>query len=213
MTTIRRFFLYFLFFSNATLSYAQFYTVTKKREYKVISVDLNKAAKEMNAEKIPQIKSSGTKTDSAGTITKQLLHLPLEKIEVNSYYGYREDPFTKKREFHYGIDLAGDNNDVYAIMPGKIKGIGYKKKGLGNYVVLEHGEFTVTYGHLYVSIGEKGDIVDAGEKVGVTGNTGKSTGEHLHLSIKLNGKNIDPLPLLQYIENHIQRVNQLSSKE
>lgn len=58
-------------------------------------------------------------------------------------------------------------------MPGKIKKIGYEKKGLGNYIKISHGEFEVTYGHLHTVLGEEGDFIEAGERVGISGNTGK----------------------------------------
>ena len=80
----------------------------------------------------------------------------------------------RKKKIHHGIDLRTHSSEVYSIMPGKIKKIGYEKKGLGNYIKISHGEFEVTYGHLHTVLGEEGDFIEAGERVGISGNTGKS---------------------------------------
>ena len=64
-----------------------------------------------------------------------LLSLPLDSIYITSKFGKRTDPFSKKKKkIHHGIDLRTHSSEVYSIMPGKIKKIGYEKKGLGNYI-------------------------------------------------------------------------------
>ena len=126
--------------------------------------------------------------------------MPLDSIYITSKFGKRTDPFSKKKKIHHGIDLRTHSSEVYSIMPGKIKKIGYEKKGLGNYIKISHGEFEVTYAHLHTVLGEEGDFIEAGERVGISGNTGKSTGEHLHLAIKFKGKYVDPFPILNYLK-------------
>ena len=74
----------------------------------------------------------------------------------------RKDPFTGKQKFHQGTDSLTASENVYAMMPGRIKKIDYDRK-LGNYIVLEHGEFVVTYAHLHTVVGRKGDTVKAGQ--------------------------------------------------
>ena len=124
--------------------------------------------------------------------------LPLKKIIVTSPFGMRKDPFTGKRKMHNGIDLHARNDEVYAMFPGIVKKVGYDKRS-GNYVTLQHGDYTVSYCHLSKVKLDKGTCVHAHDVVGVTGNTGRSTGEHLHVTCKRNGKYINPQILFQYI--------------
>lgn len=152
----------------------------------------------------------GKKTDSipsAASDVKILFSVPLESdtLIVNSPYGYRNDPITGRRKFHGGVDLAASADNVYAMMPGKVRDIGYNRS-LGNYVRIDHGDMTVTYGHLLTAAGKKGDDVRAGQSVGITGSTGRSTGEHLHVAVKVRGKTVDPLPILEYITSYVHDI-------
>lgn len=124
--------------------------------------------------------------------------LPLKKIKVTSPFGMRKDPFTGKRRMHNGIDLRARNDEVYAMFPGVVKKVGYDKRS-GNYVTLQHGDYTVSYCHLSKVTLDKGTRIHAHDVVGVTGNTGRSTGEHLHITCKRYGKYINPQILFQYI--------------
>ena len=135
--------------------------------------------------------------DSTGRI---LFCPPLDQLEVTSHYGYRQDPFSGKRKFHYGTDFRTASHRIYAMLPGRIKKIGYNKV-LGNYIELEHGEFDVVYAHLYTVSGQKGESVAAGQCVGISGSTGRSTGDHLHVSMRYRNKSIDPYPLIKYISD------------
>lgn len=125
---------------------------------------------------------------------------PLSHIKINSPYGYRKDPFTGKRKFHNGIDLHARGAKVFAMMQGKVIAIGQDKVS-GKYVTLQHGNFTVSYCHLSRISASKGQIVKAGEVVGVTGNTGRSTGEHLHITIRQKGEYINPKIFIDYIHS------------
>ena len=121
--------------------------------------------------------------------------LPLKKIKVTSPFGMRKDPFTGKRKMHNGIDLYARNDEVYAMFPGMVKKVGYDKRS-GNYITLQHGDYTVSYCHLSrVTIKEKTPVL-AGDVVGITGNTGRSTGEHLHITLKADSKYINPQLLI-----------------
>lgn len=112
---------------------------------------------------------------------------PLSHTKINFPYGYRKDPFTGKKKFHNGIDLYARSAKVYAMMSGKVLNVGQDKVS-GKYVTLQHGSFTVSYCHLsWVSV-SKGQLVKVGEVVGITGNTGRSTGEHLHITIRQKRK-------------------------
>lgn len=134
---------------------------------------------------------------------------PLESdtLCVTSYYGMRKDPFSGKSRFHAGTDFRSNAENVFSMMPGRIKDIGYKKS-LGNYIEIEHGDFTVLYGHLFSVIGRKGDNLRAGQSVGISGSTGRSTGDHLHIGMKYKGKRIDPLPVVRYINSYARDLQQ-----
>lgn len=125
---------------------------------------------------------------------------PLSHIKVNSPYGYRKDPFTGKRKFHNGIDLHARSAKVFAMMQGRVIAVGQDKVS-GKYVTLQHGNFTVSYCHLSRVSTSKGQIVKVGEVVGITGNTGRSTGEHLHITIRQKGKYINPKIFIDYIHS------------
>lgn len=124
---------------------------------------------------------------------------PLSHIKINSPYGYRKDPFTGKRKFHNGIDLHARSAKVFAMMQGRVIAVGQDKVS-GKYVTLRHGGFTVSYCHLsQISVSQGQDVL-LGDVVGITGNTGRSTGEHLHITCKYNGNSIDPFILISYVK-------------
>lgn len=125
---------------------------------------------------------------------------PLRNIRVTSPYGYRKDPFTGKRKFHGGIDLHARSEEVLAMMEGIVVKVGQDKTS-GKYVTLRHGSYTVSYCHLSRIFVAKGAAVRPRDVVGITGSTGRSTGEHLHISCKLDGKSVDPSMIFNYIKS------------
>ena len=125
---------------------------------------------------------------------------PLSRIKINSPYGYRKDPFTGKRKFHNGIDLHARSSKVFAMMQGRVIAVGQDKVP-GKYVTLRHGNFTVSYCHLsQISVSQGQDVL-SGDVVGITGNTGRSTGEHLHITIRQKGEYVNPRIFLDYINS------------
>jgi len=136
-------------------------------------------------------------TDSVDSKQKQWISgypsitYPLKSIKVTSPYGYRRDPFTGKLSWHNGLDLRAKNEPAYAMMDGIVAKVGYDNRS-GNYVTLRHGNFYISYCHLSSIIVRKGESVFPGIIVGVTGNTGRSTGSHLHLTCKKDGKSFNP---------------------
>lgn len=124
---------------------------------------------------------------------------PLRRMKVNSPYGYRKDPFTGKRKFHNGVDLHARGDEALAMMEGTVLKVGQDRIS-GKYVVLRHGEFTVSYCHLSRILVSKGASVRPRDAVGITGSTGRSTGEHLHLTCRRNGKYVDPTEIFGYIK-------------
>ena len=124
---------------------------------------------------------------------------PLRYIRITSPYGYRKDPFTGKKRFHGGLDLHARGDEVLAMMEGVVVKVG-QDKASGKYVTLRHGRYTVSYCHLSKILAVKGATVRPRDVVGITGSTGRSTGEHLHITCRLDGKNVDPTVILGYIE-------------
>ena len=141
-------------------------------------------------------------TDSMDSKQKQWISsyssitYPLKSIKVTSPYGYRCNPFTGKQSWHNGLDLRAKNEPAYAMMDGIVEKVGYDNRS-GNYVTLRHGNYHVSYCHLSSIIVRKGESVFPGIIVGVTGNTGRSTGSHLHLTCKKDGKSFNPAILFE----------------
>lgn len=125
---------------------------------------------------------------------------PLRHIRINSPYGYRKDPFTGKKRFHGGLDLHARGDEVLAMMEGVVVKVG-QDKASGKYVTLQHGAYTVSYCHLSKILAVKGAAVRPRDVVGITGSTGRSTGEHLHITCKLDGKSVNPSVILDYIQS------------
>lgn len=126
---------------------------------------------------------------------------PLKSIYVTSPYGIRQDPFTGKKANHNGIDLRASNAEAYAMMFGEVIKVGSDKRS-GNYVTIRHGEYTVTYTYCHLSkpLVKKKQLVAAGEPVGITGNTGRSTAPHLHITLRKGRKTINPIVILDFIQ-------------
>lgn len=155
-----------------------------------------------NEKSVPdKVSLSSTDTKKKEQVARYLsVCYPLSHIKINSPYGYRKDPFTGKRKFHNGIDLHARSSKVFAMMQGRVIAVGQDKVS-GKYVTLRHGNFTVSYCHLsQISVSQGQDVL-SGDVVGITGNTGRSTGEHLHITCKFNGNSIDPMLFLKLIED------------
>lgn len=148
-----------------------------------------------------KVSLSGADTNREEQVARYLsVCYPLSHIKVNSPYGYRKDPFTGKRKFHNGIDLHARSAKVYAMLQGKVIAVGQDKVS-GRYVTLRHGNFTVSYCHLSQTSVSKGQSVKAGEVIGITGSTGRSTSEHLHITIRQKGDYLNPQVFLDYINS------------
>jgi murein DD-endopeptidase MepM/ murein hydrolase activator NlpD len=112
---------------------------------------------------------------------------------ITSKFGYRTSPFTGHREFHHGLDVAGRmHTPILASGEGRVRLAG-AHGGLGNVVVVEHGYGIETlYGHLAETLVKTGDRVKRGDRVGLMGSTGRSTGPHLHYQVNVNGVAVNP---------------------
>ncbi|MFD1772029.1 M23 family metallopeptidase [Sphingobacterium suaedae] len=114
---------------------------------------------------------------------------------ITSPFGYRRNPFTNRgREMHSGVDLKGRIGDpVKATAKGKVTFAGYK--GAYGYVVMvkHNNGYETRYAHLTRTRVKKGEAVEAGEIVGLLGNTGRSTGPHLHYEVVINNRKVNPV--------------------
>ena len=124
-----------------------------------------------------------------------LLPVASDKAWLSGHYGWRREPLTgNKRDFHYGIDIAGPwKSRIIAPADARVIKVS-KDKYLGIYIKLEHTKQIKTlYGHLAVASVKTGQTVKRGDAIGIMGNTGRSTGTHLHYGILVDGKYVNPL--------------------
>lgn len=135
--------------------------------------------------------------------TKQdkLLSIPgISPVSPNGYYrisdpyGVRIHPITKKRQMHDGIDFAASiGNSIYAVGNGKVIDVRISRTGYGNKLTISHGYgYKTLYAHMHDVFVKKGDIITRGQVIGTVGNTGRSTGPHLHYEVIYNSKKINP---------------------
>lgn len=134
-----------------------------------------------------------------------LVALPLENFLMTSNYGYRTDPFSGERKFHRGIDLKTNHSKILSMLHGKVIGVGSDTL-LGNFVKVRHGNYEALYGHLSQFKVAKGDHVLPGSLLGISGSSGKATGDHLHLTIRKGKEYINP-------SLFIRMLSKLSTKE
>lgn len=112
---------------------------------------------------------------------------------ISSKFGYRKSPFTGLREFHKGLDLAAKKGTpIIATADGVVTFSGVKAL-MGKLIVIDHGHGMVTrYAHLNKALKKRGNAVKRGDTIGLVGNTGRSTGPHLHYEVHLNGIPVNP---------------------
>jgi len=116
---------------------------------------------------------------------------------ISSTIGPRQDPMTGGRDYHSGLDIAGERGQpVYATASGVVKQLGYQG-AYGNLVTIDHGfGLESRYGHLLKYAVKKGAQVKRGDVIGYVGATGRATGYHLHYEVLANGRLLNPLQLL-----------------
>ena len=133
--------------------------------------------------------------------------MPLNsEISVTSPYGIRTHPIFGATKFHNGIDLAANYENVYSVLDGIVTETGWDNNGGGNYIKVNHfNRFETAYLHLSEIYYRVGEFIKAGFIIAKSGNSGNSTGPHLHFSVKEFGQNINPTHFL----NDLIKVNQL----
>ena len=130
--------------------------------------------------------------------TAPLISPPLKNIRIGSGFGMRKHPIYHKRMIHNGIDLSARYENVYSMFPGTVVKVGQDGRS-GKFVTVRTGDYTISYCHLSQQLVKEKDFVIAGKNIAVSGNTGASTGPHLHITTKKDGKAFDPAILLNFI--------------
>ena len=123
-----------------------------------------------------------------------------EEQKERSGFGYRIHPITRRRQLHRGIDVGGQF-EVKVPATGVVAHIGWSPRGGGHVVIIDHGVIHTVYYHLKNRTKlKRGERVKTGDLVGISGNTGASTGNHLHFEVRTRrawGSQVDPKPYLQ----------------
>jgi murein DD-endopeptidase MepM/ murein hydrolase activator NlpD len=132
---------------------------------------------------------------------KAIRYLPFGrpvKGSITSKYGKRKDPLNQKTAFHTGIDFRGKKGEpILATADGVVKKA-FRNGGYGNYVLIDHGNgYTTSFSHMKKYLVRKGDKIQRGQLIGLVGNSGRSTGSHLHYEIALDKKTINPYNFLE----------------
>jgi murein DD-endopeptidase MepM/ murein hydrolase activator NlpD len=122
--------------------------------------------------------------------------MPTTNTRVTDIFGYRP----RRRRVHHGLDIKVQTGDtIYAAFDGKVRITAYQRRGYGHYVVIRHNNGLETvYAHLSKKLVIEDQNVKAGDAIGLGGNTGRSTGAHLHFETLLAGKNINPALIFDF---------------
>lgn len=216
-------FLSFLMLCTSLSAFGQFHTITQQSKFYHIEqipvqpdAERTSGVSENNSSALTRLshkKTSDSEENSVNTpaqsssdslrqkyIDRYLsVSFPMKRLIVNSPFGQRKDPFTEKKKTHNGLDLRAACDEVYAMLDGTVKKTGEDKRS-GKYITIQYGDFLVSYCHLSRIWVKRGIQVSPGEVIGITGNTGRSTGPHLHITCKKNNKYVDPAILIQFIK-------------
>ena len=122
--------------------------------------------------------------------------MPTENTKITDIFGYRP----RRRRMHYGLDVKVQRGDtIRAAFDGKVRYVSYQRRGYGNYVVIRHPNGLETlYAHLTKKMVDENEVVKAGDPIGLGGNTGRSTGTHLHFETRFMGHFINPERLFNF---------------
>lgn len=112
---------------------------------------------------------------------------------ISSFFGYRYDPFTGRKVWHSGVDIAGKEGAPIRALAGGIVSYSARKGGYGHLVEIKHANgLSTRYGHTKAILVKSGQVVCKGETIALLGSSGRSTGPHLHLEVHKDGKAVDP---------------------
>ena len=189
--------------SAKTPSHAQFNTIGYVKKH---SISKKKSPQETtHVASVDSVrKADSLPPDSSQDVLPYLrASFPLKSIQINSRFGMRNHPVKHKTIMHNGVDLAAHYEKVFSMFPGEVTGVGHDNRS-GKYVTVRTAAYTISYCHLSAFWVSKGMFVNAGEVLGVSGSSGMSTGPHLHLTTKKDGKVFDPVILLKYVRELLE---------
>ena len=210
MKTIKLITLTAFFFCLNIPLYAQFNTVGTINNKRIYTTNPPKPKEALTdsivvADSVPDSTTTDNDGDGQTIVTSldnhnlmSLVALPLEKIHINSGFGMRRHPIYHKRIMHNGIDLSARYEKVYSMFPGTVIKVGQDSRS-GKFVTVRTGNYTISYCHLSQQLVKENEFVNAGTNIAISGNTGASTGPHLHLTSKKDGKVFNPVILIKYI--------------
>jgi murein DD-endopeptidase MepM/ murein hydrolase activator NlpD len=140
---------------------------------------------------------------------KTKISMPIDnKLVVTSPFSIRTHPIFGFKRMHNGVDLKANYEQIRSVLGGIVTATGWDPKGGGNFMKISHsGRFETSYLHLSEIYYKAGEYVNAGFIIGKSGNTGNSTGPHLHFAVKEFGRYINPIQFL----NDLIKVNNLIS--
>ena len=122
--------------------------------------------------------------------------MPTSNTKITDIFGYRPN----RRRVHQGLDIKVQTGDtIYAAFDGKVRVTSYQRRGYGHYIVIRHNNGIETlYAHLSKKLVKANQNVKAGDPIGLGGNTGRSSGSHLHFETILMGKSLDPALMFDF---------------
>ena len=182
-----------------THTYTYTYTVEVEYEWHILNVTLTSQsmssvlAGRMNAD---QTQHFNILMISNGA--RQIVGNPFDfewLPNLTSLYGYRIHPISGVKQFHWGIDIGlPTGTPILAGLTGTVVSVGYDAGGYGNFVVIEdENGLQARYAHCHEVIVSQGQTVDRGDVIATVGNTGASTGAHLHMEVSIGGQRINPI--------------------
>ena len=210
MKTIKLITLSAFFFCLNMPLYAQFNTVGTINNKRIYTTNPPKPKETLTDSmvvvgSVPDSTTTGNDRDGKNIVTPldnhnlmSLVALPLENIHINSGFGMRRHPIYHKRIMHNGIDLSARYEKVYSMFPGTVIKVGQDSRS-GKFVTVRTGDYTISYCHLSQQLVKEKEFVNAGTNIAISGNTGASTGPHLHITAKKDGLAINPTIILEFI--------------
>ena len=201
----------FVFWLNMPL-HAQFNTIGTINNKRVSTTNLPKSHEALTdstevADSIPESMATNSKENGPvidSSMRNQgimsLVSLPLKTIHISSGFGMRMHPIYHKRILHNGIDLSARYENVYSMFPGTVIRVGQDNRS-GKFVTVRTGDYTISYCHLSQQLVKEKEFVSAGVNIAISGNTGASTGPHLHITAKKDGQAFNAAILLDFIRN------------
>ncbi|ACM93388.1 peptidase, M23/M37 family [Nautilia profundicola AmH] len=198
---------------NSQIELAQNELLNKEAKLNKLSEKIDELETKMGLKGDVFISNIDIKNLSKDTINALLASVPngkpVKRLLISSKFGWRIHPILKKREFHPGIDIKGRGTiPIYATANGIVVGAGLNPYGYGYVVKMVNAfGFVTFYAHLRKNIKvKKGQFVKKGQIVGYMGNSGLSTGQHLHYEIRYNNKPLNPIYFINWNAQNLFKI-------